>query len=621
MLQGALLFMALTALCLAPGLALLTLRPSACRDWAPLQRGCLAVGLSVAVWPVAFYAARVLGPGVTIGPLKLALFLAACAGIIFWRMRGQWWAWLRLDAWEWLALGVFAATLFTRFWIIRDQPYPAWTDSLHHVLLTDLTATAGRLPMTLDPYFPVALGQYHLGLYALSGSVQMLARVPAHTALLATAQTLNGLCGLAVYLTLDRRVGRWGALVGAVMVGLVSFQPAWYVNWGRFTQLSSQTLLLIAWVATGEALRAFLERRERSWWTTVAALLNGAVFLLHFRVAAFYLPLLALTVAGEAWSAQRRGVLAQFGLGLVTVGLASLAPVLPAVPEALRIYFAAAARSASPETVQSLQAYYAMPASAFFTLAARPWLLALAGLSAVWGWWRRSAFSLLISLWGVAVMGLGYAYVLEIPVLNITNLGAVLIMLYLPIGLLIGAGAEEVRRSVTLAWRPVALRLMTAVLLAAASVTARARATEIEAYRYFVAPADVAAMDWLRANVPLDAVFAVNTLFWLPTFPHGIDAGYWIPYFTGRRTTASNMLFPQAPAEYVDWILAASRAAQRLPQDPVAVADLRRLGVTYVYVGATAGYFADGLHGEQLRRLDGLRLVYQQDQVWIFALR
>jgi hypothetical protein len=623
MTQAALLILVIVVLCVAPGWALLTLRPAALLDWTPLQQWCLAVGLSLAFWPVLFYAVRALAPAQTLGPLKLILILTACAGLIVWRLPRRWTAWPRLDVWEWLALAVFAATLFTRFWIIRDQPYPAWTDSLHHVLLTDLTANAGRLPTTLEPFFPVALGQYHLGLYALSGSVQMLTGLPAHTALLATAQTLNGLCGLGVYLALDRRVGRWGALVGAVIVGLMSFQPAWYVNWGRFTQLASQTLLLIAWATTWETLQTFAKRRERLWWTGAAALLNSAVFLLHFRVAAFYLPLLALTAAVDAWNLRRWQALMLYGLGLVAVGLASLVTVLPALTEALRLYFAAANQSvsASSETRQSLQVYYVMPESAYFDLAARPWLWALAGLSAVWGVWRRSAFSLLSSLWIVTLLALAHAFVLGYPVLNVTNLGAVLIMLYLPIGLLIGAAAEELRRTLPPHWNPAAFRLLTAGLLVAASITGRARATEIEAYRYFVTPADVIAMDWLRANTPADSVVAVNTVFWLPTFPHGVDAGYWIPYFTGRKTTASTMLFPQASPEHIEWVLAASGAVRRLPQDSTALEDLRRLGVDYLYVGATASFFADGLNGHRLQHIDGLRLDYHQDQVWIFALR
>ena len=61
---------------------------------------------------------------------------------------------------------------------------------------------------------------------------------------------------------------------------------------------------------------------------------------------------------------------------------------------------------------------------------------------------------------------------------------------------------------------------------------------------------DIAAMEWIRGHTEPDALFAVNTYFWLPHHPHGTDAGYWIPYFTGRQMTAAVMLLSGATPEY-----------------------------------------------------------------------
>ncbi|MFZ1771573.1 MAG: hypothetical protein WAU00_20355, partial [Caldilinea sp.] len=72
------------------------------------------------------------------------------------------------------------------------------------------------------------------------------------------------------------------------------------------------------------------------------------------------------------------------------------------------------------------------------------------------------------------------------------------------------------------------------------------RSHDFEAFRYFVTPADVAGMEWLTANIDStadpDAKVAINTTFWLPTSPHGVDAGYWIPYFTNRVTNTGVMI-------------------------------------------------------------------------------
>jgi hypothetical protein len=140
---------------------------------------------------------------------------------------------------------------------------------------------------------------------------------------------------------------------------------------------------------------------------------------------------------------------------------------------------------------------------------------------------------------------MGNAYLLRVPLLSLTNLGAILIMLYLPIGLVLGGAVEEALAADQLRWRQAADAVVAFALLAG-FVTSHARVADIEPYRFFVTDEDVAAMDWIRENTPEDAVFAVNTYFWLPRAPHGTDAGYWIPYFTGRKTTAGVMLLSLA---------------------------------------------------------------------------
>ena len=302
-------------------------------------------------------------------PFKIAALLAICAVVIVWRLRGHWREQFAFDGLDWIAIAVLAATLFTRFWVIRDVAYPAWSDSLHHAILTQLTAEQGRLPFDMQPYFPIPLNLYHLGLYALTASTEWLAQIPAHSALLWTAQFLSGLCGLGVFLVLDRTVGRVGAIVGAVVAGLLSFQPAFYVNWGRFTQVSSQTILLIAWLVTWQAVagwKQYRSQRALTWWNTLlASILTAAVFLLHFRVAAFYLPLLGLVIGWEFYRAgrerQRRSIMA----GCVAVGLLSLLLVTPAVWSALRVYVesrsappATATPTMTPEEVAQIRAAY-----------------------------------------------------------------------------------------------------------------------------------------------------------------------------------------------------------------------------------------------------------------------
>ena len=615
-----------------PGWALLSYK-DVWRQWQGVQRWVIAIGVSIAFYPVLFYILRFALPFLTLGPYKMGTLLLLLAAVIAWQMRSHWREVLTFDRLEWVAIAVVGMTLFTRFWIIRDRPYPAWSDSLHHTLLTQLTAVQGQLPTSLEPYFPIPLEQYHLGLYALSTTVAWLAQVPAHTALLWMAQALNGLCGLGVYLVLDRKVGRTGAIVGAAVVGLLSHQPAFYVNWGRFTQLSSQIIMLIAWLVTWDALalwrRAWTGYKARFLWVILlAALLNGAVFFFHFRVAAFYLPLLVVSVAWEIGQAYRRG---QMGRALrlsVAVGVVSLVMVAPVLWGAAGIHIARTTQASdrgqviftAEQVAETRQLFYEFPWDTIPQLAARSWLLILAGVSAVVGLIARNKLSLASLGWAAVLFLLGNTYRLGIPVLNLTNLGAVLIMLYLPIGLLVGSAVEESLAKVPGTWRGRAVRMVAALTLMAGFVASHVRVVDIEPFRYFVTAEDVAAMDWIRENTPAYALFAVNTFFWLPGAPHGTDAGYWIPYFTGRHTTVSAMLFSLGTQDYRSRIVEMSRAVEQLKNDPISLSRLRGFGVDYVYAGRMGDFSGPGLQAVKLGQSPELSLLYQNAGVSIFGI-
>jgi hypothetical protein len=627
------LILVLISMLTLPGWALLTFN-DAWRQWRGVQRWVVAVGISIACYPVLFYGLRSVFPFLTLGPYKMSALLLVFGAVIVWRMRGHWREQFTFDQLEWVALGIFGMTLFTRIWIIRDHPYPAWSDSLHHTLLTQLTATQGKLPVNMEPYSPVALGQYHLGLYSLSATVQWLAQVPAHTALLWTAQVLNGLCGLGVYLLLDRKVGRVGAVVGAAVVGLLSHQPAWYVNWGRFTQLAGQTILLIAWLVTWEAIALWghLGQGDRGkilWNSAAAAVLTGAMFLMHFRVALFSLPLLAVSTVWELWKSRRENRIGFIVLGAVAIGVVALLVITPALWEALHIHVDASLGLARvyqsgevpSEVSQAMERFYEFsPRRDVPSLAVYPWLIVVSGLSAMIGLLRCNRLVITSLVWIAILYLAGNAYLLKSPLLNITNLGAVLIMWYLPVGLIIGSAVQEAVILSGPHQRERIVRLIIVLVSIAGFIASHVRVTEIELYRYFVTPEDVVAMDWIKENTPPDALFAVNTYFWLPKSPHGTDAGYWIPYFTGRQTTVGTMLAFANASEYKTSLVQMSRAVEQLESDNTSLADLREMGVDYVYIGRKGDFSGPGLNVARLIQSQHVQVLYQDGGVSILQI-
>jgi hypothetical protein len=622
-LRGAITLIAVFTL---PGWFLLSFW-DAWKDWPGLQRWVVATGISVAFYPVLFYWARLI-PGLTLGPYKMTGLLLAFGLVVAWKRRRDWRSLFSLSWLEWLAVAAIAMTLFTRFWMVRDLPYPAWSDSLHHALLTHLTAVQGRLPTTMEPYFPVLLDDYHLGLYAISGTVEWLARVPAHTALLWTAQALNGLCAIGVYLVLDRKVGRLGALVGTVAAGLLSHQPAFYVNWGRFTQLSSQVILLIAWVVTWETLMRWkrswpAQRSAVLWRTAVAAVLSAAVFLLHFRVAVFYLSLLGLTLVWELWKARAEVGQHRLFLGTALLGGLALLLVLPGAWAAVRAFLIrqAGLSSVAASTLEVVrEGYFEFPWETVPILAAREWLLAVAVLCAILSVLRRNGLALLTLLWTASLYLMANTYHLGLGFPNLTNLGAVLIMFYLPIGIILGVAVEEMLQLLGGTRRETVARGVAALILLAGFVASHLRVLDIELHRYFVTTEDVEAMQWIAANTDEDALFAVNTYFWFPHHPHGTDAGYWIPYFTGRDITAAVMLLSLAAPDYQASVVQLSQAAEGLTADGSSLEELRSLGVDYIYIGAKGDFSGPSLDATQLCAETDAKLVYQTPHVAILEL-
>jgi hypothetical protein len=617
------LLLILVAVFYLPGSALLTLGRS-WKRWSGLQRYLLAIGLSIAFYPILFYMARFLLPQAALSATVMFLILLLAALITAW---GSWKYGaisLRLTRLEWVAVAIIGLTFMSRFWFAHAHPYPAWSDSLHHTLLTQQTAENGRLPQSLEPYFPNTLGMYHLGLYAISGVVQMLAQVPAHSALLWSSQFLNGLCGIGIYLVLDRYTGRIGAIVGLAIAGVFSPHPALWVNWGRFTQLSAQVLLPFAWVLTLEtisfsrlSLKEAIPSKNRIWTVLFAAICSAAVFLLHFRVAAFYLLLLGSTAVFSLWRnrnwSQRWIIMRTLGL----IGLLSLFIVMPVLWAAADEYLSARLATTVPATAaqqtQLRQNYYLFPLSSFPYLAAPVWLLITGGLAFLVGLTRRNLFVAITLVWVVSLIILGNLYLLNVPVLSVTNFGAILILFYLPLGLVIGTAVEDVMKLVPSAYRRrVTGGIVTTVLLAALPATS-ARSTYLEPHRHFITSQDMAAMEWIEANVPEDATFAINTYFWLPNFAHGTDAGYWLPYFTGRHIVTSSMISAGVSPAFSQRVLSQSKSAEALEADLNALDELYDMGVEYIYVGAQGDFSGPGLQPSLLTPSERVELLYENE--------
>ena len=613
-----------------PGWAILSVA-NLWRRFEAIERWVLAVGISIAFYPVLYYLTRAILPSLRIGQNKLILLLAGLLALTAWMLRKNWREQFKLGKYAGPFLFILALTLLTRFWLAHHYPYPAWTDSLHHILITDLVATTGKLPYDLQPYAPTILDQYHLGLYALTGSFQMLANIPAHQALLWMTQAINGLCGLGVFLFLSRKVSTLAGVVGMAVVGLFSFQPALYFSWGRFTQGSSQAILLLAAVAVWEAIKAWkgdwkANRKSALALTGVSALLIAGVFLLHFRAAAFLLPLIVVICVYEFVLAikDKENVLRTV-FSIASIAIVSLVLILPALLPAMDFYVDrrvnTSAISAEKPTKQldENQYYSDYDADSLYAIGAKKWMLGLALLGVLVGLLRKNRTVILVmAVWILTLFGIGFLYRLNIPLLAFTNMTSMMIMLYLPIGVIVGTLAEDL-------WQLLALEkhanwgsALKWVVLFLAVVAAFYRLGEVETFREFMTASDEKAMDWVENNTPEDAVFAIHTWYWLPDSPHGSDAGYFIPYYADRKTTSSTMISSLGPGYQA--VIDESRAVMSLYSDSPDIAALCELGVDYLYDSAKNPFDGSQFNLSAIQQVDGVQTIYQDSGVSIYKL-
>jgi len=580
-----------------------------------------------------YYIIRAIAPDFRIGARKLVFLLGASVMIIVWNFRHTWREQFRFKKSSWLVLFILIVTLSTRFVIAHQHPFLAGDDSLHHTLLTELTARNGRLPLTLEPYDNTLLDHYHLGLYALTAPLKLLAGLRSDQALLWMCQVLNGISGLGSFLMLDKFASRKSAIAGLAFVGLFSVFPSYYVNWGRFTQLAGQVILLPTAVMYWEYIKSLGEKgvpskgRKIDWQAIIyLAFCAGSVCLLHFRVAAFLFPLLLIIFFIELSSlqhSQKLGWTIFFHSVLIVVLV--IAIVLPALIPGVEAYWNARVSQYETESYFSSGKlsdnwYYSKGDTKTKQLLDNSrWLYLICVVGIIAGIFKPELrqVSLTIMFWSLFFAAYTYAYLTNIPLLAIMNRTAVWLALYIPMsigmGLIVLVFEKLLPGNGKYSWFPIV------IILIASLLSINSRLKDYWAEQEFMTNADLNAMQWIRENTPQDAVFGTNTGFLGYTKPFGTDAGYWIPYYAEREATTLTLLSSLTDTQESEDVMRA-HAVYEVYMTPSAVSDLCLYDIDYLYFGAKPALGQNSFNINEILNQPGTRLVYQQNDVQIVKI-
>jgi len=559
----------------------------------------LILSLSMAFWPLVWLWASVAGLSLVGGRIWGVIGLLLLAGAA--RLWGRRDALVRpviarKDAFPVAVLAmVLLAIGATRVLQVRELDVPAWIDSVHHTVLTQLLSERGNIPATFEPYLPAVNFHYHFGFHSQAAALMGLSGLPSHRAVLILGQVLNAASALVVAAWASRLArNRWAGVAAAIVVGLLSTMPAYYVSWGRYTQLTGLVLL----PATCLATLALLEERNPGRPLLMGGYLLAGLFLAHYRVLVFYV----LFWGVYALIALGRGRFSRVRLGQIirrSVGLAGVA-LLFALPWLVRLLV-----RLLPDVGtlyggwEGPEGYNDFPTGLIDSGWTRQLLIA-AGVGAAWGLLRRRVLVVGIAVWvGLWLLAANLRVIGLFDIWLIHN-SSVVISLWLPTGLLIGwmVGdlANLARRGAKRmpSWVPRQVgALVGAALLVLSGWAAWRMVDVVNPVTVLTTRDDVYAMGWVAEHTPADARFLINTRFWQGDLYVGSDGGWWLPILSRREVTLPSVLYQQSPPAYRQAIVHFAQFMEKAPavDDPALIERLRQAGVTHVFVGARGGRF------------------------------
>jgi hypothetical protein len=506
-----------------------------------------------------------------------------------------------------------------------------WGDSVQHAMISQLIANHGGLFDSWQPYAPYSSLTVHPGFHILTALLMWLTGQTVLAATLLAGQAVQVL-GLLALVPLATRLLKsdWAGVGVVLVVGLLSPLPNGFLNWGRYPQLMGQAILPVAvWLVW----RMFDVPHRFDRGTVIAlSLCVAGSFLAYYRephaIVVFTLVALAFLVArlrfaSAAWRRILPALAASVCLALLTV--------LPWLVH-LRGSALGEGVDASTTGVDALQAVlsdYQVLITQGPALLSTTLVLASVG-AAIWTNIKRRVNPLLIALWGLGMLALPALRLLPLPGVSNVQSFAVLVGLYIPVGLLVGCAVDEL-----LAWFMHAHRGLAwacSILIAVVGAYGlRGQLGVLDPSYRVLAPADLKALAWAKEHTPPNSYFLVDAFtIYDGRSAVGSDGGWWLPLMTERRSTMPPQYpllaeQPDDPSYNQKVVDVATRIRQQGVTSSPGIALLCHYGITHVYIGQEQGRIGTPaptpmLSTDALEHSLAFSAIYRQDKVGIFAL-
>lgn len=572
---------------------------------------CLAdcIGLSISITTVLFLITFYTPLRITSTFLTILYSLCAIislAGILHRRIKLHW-------SWEIpITLFLFGVVIALRFYQVRGLLLPAWVDSIHHTLITKVIIEQGAIPITLAPYLNVPFS-YYFGFHGLAAAYSQISGLPAEKAILFLGQVLNACVPLAVY-----RLGcalwekRDKALIAALLVAFISQMPAYYVTWGRYTLLTGMLLLPLAMAELIEFNRPATQKRHL---VQLPLLFIGMTLSHYFSSLLFILFSLIHGIVGFFQVGRRVTQNAVKTTAVILIGFVIVAPWLIRAYQLTSYNMKIALNlQTTPAGWQSIALY----SHYLLTLSGpvRNYVFLVLGFLGLVPF-LQDRYVRSLAIWAVLILMAALPVGIDLPNIRPDHM---IIILFLPLSL--SAAELLANTSRFLSERvhqkrvyPVLLSPLLIVLCAWGIVETR---EIINPETIFVSQADISAIEWVRAHLPSNARFLINSTHWQGSTYRGVDGGYWLLPLTGNFTLPPPVIYAWGNHESVQSMNAMGKVVSELTRCDIKFWEtVSEEKITYVYVKEGVG----SLQPNALLLCSSLKLVYAADGVSIFNVK
>lgn len=550
------------------------------------------------------------------------------------------------------AVLVIFLIFFSRWQAIRNMIAPAWGDSVHHTLIVQLILKNEGLFKSWHPYAPLETLSYHFGAHSNVACWAWLSGQSAHKALLQAGQFFNGLAVIGLYsLAFSFSKNRWLSLAVMAIAGLLFPFPAYFVNWGRYTQLVAMIILPNLLWLVDSLINNSIKENKSDLKSLVLGLkgfdlrciifliiMASGLFLTHYSI--FLLDLIA-TAAWFSYFLIKQGFKLKLLLRPLRIMIISFFLVILII---------------SPWILRFKESRLV---SIFFSWKSEEKLIWQRISNDFWVWshlnhyfpdifWILSVFFFIFALILREKVGLFflffslYSFIVAnlptsiLPGRRFLSNSILVFSLYLPISNILAWGGEK---SINLAkrlflfknkliQRGVLFFFISSILFYGVNYQIKI----VDPFFQMVTVNDLRAFAWIRENTPKRAKFLINGfLIYEERAAAGSDAGWWLPYFTGRQTSIPPLVYnieKLSSSSYLDRTEVSS-LIRKIKASHGNQEQLREIlksaGIEYVFLGekrGLVGYDQGELIPESWLRSRGegrrFKLLFQEGkaQVW-----